>query len=204
MKQEDVIKKFSGHGNTPFIYETDGGAYSIEGKSGDIDQIGTMLFQTLETLDIDDVGLLEVIGDKRSVVMKISSGRIIGTILDEKVKTDDVLKLLAEIERSLGAEVEAKEEVEVEEKAKEEVEVEEGVVDLKGLSEKINLVLTEFLGDFAARVYRNQLKILSIEEKEIPMKKVKELVYALGDAASLMIGPTQSQEMTDRLLLLIK
>lgn len=197
MKYEDVINKFSNSGNVPFICESSGDVHSKEESLG-IGQIGMMLFQTLETLGLEGLDVLEVVGEKRSVGMKISSGRIVGNISEEKKKTAEIISLLDEIEKNLSEEI-VEEEVEVEAKVKE-----EAIVDLKSLSENVNMILTEFLGDFAARVYRNQLKVLKIEEAEVPMKRAKELVYALGNAASLMIGPTQSQDMTDRLLMLIK
>ncbi|HIE05544.1 MAG TPA: hypothetical protein EYP58_01955 [bacterium (Candidatus Stahlbacteria)] len=204
MRHEEVIEKFTDRSNLPFICESSGDVYSKEETLG-IGQIGMMLFQTLESLGLDGIDVLEIVGDKRTVVMRLSADRIIGNISGDKLDTDETLKLLEDIERDLGAEAEAVVEEEAAEVETEAVAVKEEVsVDLKGLSENINMILTEFLGDFAARVYRNQLKVLKMEETEVPMKRAKELIYALGNAASLMIGPTQSQEMTDRLLMLIK
>ncbi|HID31868.1 MAG TPA: hypothetical protein EYP24_00635 [bacterium (Candidatus Stahlbacteria)] len=182
-----MIKKFTTDVETPFIYDSSG-IYTQEDPSK-IDQIGTMLLQTLETLGIDGVDLLEVVGNKRSVAMRVKQDLIIGNLTTGRV--DELASRLDELEATLKAE-------------KVEEEVEEAIVNLKELSRKVNMILTEFLGDFAPRVYRNQLKKLKLEEGELPLKKMKDLIYALGDAANLMIGPTQSQEMTDRLLMLIK
>ncbi|RKX70411.1 hypothetical protein DRP53_05085 [candidate division WOR-3 bacterium] len=188
MKPDEVVKKLSKEDNIPFIYESSGKVY-CEVDAEKIDQIGTMLIQTLESLGIDGLDLLEVAGTKRSVAMRVAEGRIVGSIY-QKGTIEEIQARLDEIEKTLAAEGEA--------------EVAEATLDLKALSEKINMILTEFLGDFAPRVYRNQLKVLGIEEGELALSKVKELIYALGNAASLMIGPTQSQEMTERLFMLIK
>jgi hypothetical protein len=62
----------------------------------------------------------------------------------------------------------------------------------------------EFLGDFTERIYQNQIKAQRIKFEEFYDEDARRLIFALGKAAGMIIGPSKGREMTNKLLDVLK
>jgi hypothetical protein len=65
-------------------------------------------------------------------------------------------------------------------------------------------VMKDFLGDFTERIYKNQLKAQRINVDELFDDDARRLVFALGKAAGMIIGPSKGRDMTNKLLEILK
>jgi hypothetical protein len=65
-------------------------------------------------------------------------------------------------------------------------------------------VMKDFLGDFTERIYKNQLKAQRINIDELFDDDARRLIFALGKAAGMIIGPSKGRDMTNKLLEILK
>ena len=72
--------------------------------------------------------------------------------------------------------------------------------------EKMKLIMADYLGDFTERIYNNQLKTHGISStvEELSPKDIRRLIATLTKAASMIIGPTKSRDMRNKLLELLR
>jgi hypothetical protein len=64
--------------------------------------------------------------------------------------------------------------------------------------------MQNYLGDFTERILKNQLKAQRINLDELFDDDARRLIFALGKAAGMIIGPSKGREMTNKLLELLK
>ena len=64
--------------------------------------------------------------------------------------------------------------------------------------------MKDYLGDFTERIFKNQLKAQRIKVEELYDTDARRLVFALGKAAGMIIGPSKGRDMTNKLLELLK
>lgn len=73
-----------------------------------------------------------------------------------------------------------------------------------GVLESMKSVMKDFLGDFTDRIFKNQLKAQRINVDELFDDDARRLVFALGKAAGMIIGPSKGRDMTNKLLEILK
>ncbi|MBN2619497.1 hypothetical protein JXB22_00285 [candidate division WOR-3 bacterium] len=121
-------------------------------------------------------------------------------VVVEEAAPEEVTTVEKEIEKE--AVVEAKPEPEAKPieppKAIEKVKLEVNVLD------SMKAVMKDFLGDFTERIYKNQLKAQRINVSELFDDDARRLVFALGKAAGMIIGPSKGRDMTNKLLEILK
>ena len=64
--------------------------------------------------------------------------------------------------------------------------------------------MKDYLGDFTGRIFKNQLKAQRIKVEELYDDDARRLVFALGKAAGMIIGPSKGRDMTNKLLEILK
>ena len=64
--------------------------------------------------------------------------------------------------------------------------------------------MKDYLGDFTDRIFKNQLKAQRIKTEELYDADARRLIFALGKAAGMIIGPSKGHKMTNKLLELLK
>jgi|GEM_PF-673687 len=127
-------------------------------------------------------------------------------IVEEKQVEEAVPAVEKEVEEKIVEEPEPEEEpeVEVEEKIKE-PPVEETRVKLgSDVLDTMKSTMNNYLGDFTERIFKNQVKAQRINIDELVDEDARRLIFALGKAAGMIIGPSKGREMTNKLLELLK
>lgn len=70
--------------------------------------------------------------------------------------------------------------------------------------ENIKTAMKDFLGDFTERIFKNQIKAQRINVDELYDDDARRLIFALGKAAGMIIGPSKGRDMTNKLLEILK
>ena len=70
--------------------------------------------------------------------------------------------------------------------------------------ETMKTTMKDYLGDFTERILKNQVKAQRINLDELYDDDARRLIFALGKAAGMIIGPSKGREMTNKLLELLK
>lgn len=127
----------------------------------------------------------------------------------EKVSVEEPVE---EVVPTVEKEVEEKavEEPEPELEPEPEIEKKEEVVEAPAEEAKVKLgsdvldtmksTMQEYLGDFTERIFKNQVKAQRINVDELFDDDARRLIFALGKAAGMIIGPSKGREMTNKLL----
>lgn len=161
-------------------------------------QMATVIFETIGAIGDIKVDRIQILGEKKGIIMEMEGGRLTGTLFQCTPETaqEELWRLLGELktrvpghaeqgrERTAGVRPRAKIESRIFEEMKERVR--------------------EYLGDFTERVFKNQLKAQRINPDELHEEDVRRFILALGKAASMIIGPSKGHEMTNRLMSLLK
>lgn len=155
-------------------------------------QMGTILFETIGAVGNIKIDSLQIAGSKRGLLMEFTADDLTGALLEAGtgVADADVMAALSELH------VEHKEQPRVETKAKVQL--------TPAFLEEIKGVLKEYVGDFADRIYTNQLKAQRINPDSYYDDDARRLIFALGKAAGMIIGPTKGQDLTNKLITRLK
>ena len=150
-----------------------------------ISQITMVIFETISTIGNIKIDTIEILGDKKCVAIKLDEERAVGSLFDrtEGLVLGNIWRLIEELRGQTTIVVTPKKKTKVK-------------LDLDIL-EKIKTALNEYLGDFTERVYQNQLKTQNIKIDEFYDEDARRLIFALGKAAGMIIGPSKGNELTD-------
>ncbi len=209
---QDLLNRFEKKGlSCPFIASKTGGvvvASSAESIKNEIAQMTTVIFETIGAVGDIDIDKIEILTDTKSLALALDHENLMGSLFEptEGVTMDDIWSFLKELkEQSAGVEVAEEEKVEekpkVEEKKVEEkpkVQIDTSILD------NMKDTIKDYLGDFTERIFKNQLKAQHIKVEELYDDDARQLVFALGKAAGMIIGPSKGRDMTNKLLELLK
>lgn len=213
---QDLLNRFEKKGlSCPFIASKTGGvvvASSAESIKNEIAQMTTVIFETIGAVGDIDIDKIEILTDTKSLVLALDQENLMGSLFEqtEGVTIDDIWSSLKELkEQSAGVAV--AEEKEVKEKKVEEKKVEEKKPEEKpkvqidaSILDNMKDTMKDYLGDFTGRIFKNQLKAQRIRVEELYDDDARRLVFALGKAAGMIIGPSKGRDMTNKLLEILK
>lgn len=189
---QEILDKFEERG-LKIVFNVSKDGEAIVSKSGvglksKISQTGVVIFETINAIGGVKIDTIEVIGANRGLLLEIGEDNLIGTLFErtETPTFENLWSLLREIkeERAVG--------VKPEEKPR--------VMLPPDILDEFKKVLKEYLGDFADRIYQNQIKAQRIKIEELYDEDARRLIFALGKAAGMIIGPTKGKELTNKLL----
>ncbi|MEO0189358.1 MAG: hypothetical protein ABIL18_00055 [candidate division WOR-3 bacterium] len=189
---QEILDKFEERG-LKIVFNVSKDGEAIVSKSGvglksKISQTGVVIFETINAIGGVKIDTIEVIGANRGLLLEIGEDNLIGTLFErtETPTFENLWSLLREIkeERAIG--------VKPEEKPR--------VMLPPDILDEFKKVLKEYLGDFADRIYQNQIKAQRINIEEVYEEDARRLIFALGKAAGMIIGPTKGKELTNKLL----
>lgn len=170
------------------------------GMSGDVvkkelSQMSTIIFETIGAVGDVHIDRIEMYGSQKGLLLEIVGESLVGSVFESTLETDvdSLWKLIGELR---GAPVAAAPGEKPKEKPK--VEVDAAILD------SVKEGMKEYLGDFTERIYKNQLKAQRIKSDELYDEDVRRLIFALGKAAGMIIGPSKGREMTNKLLEILK
>uniref|UniRef100_A0A7C4XKC3 Uncharacterized protein n=1 Tax=candidate division WOR-3 bacterium TaxID=2052148 RepID=A0A7C4XKC3_UNCW3 len=190
--KEEVLNRFEEKGlDLPFSVLKDGETFTTQKGlplKSKISQAGTVIFETINAVGGVKIERIEIVGKKKGLLIEVGDEDITGAIFEKREGQvlDDLWNLIKQI----------KEEKEVAEKPSEKPKVPLS----PAILEEFKGILKDYLGDFAERVYQNQLKTQRINLSQIYEDDARRLIFALGKAAGMIIGPTKGKEMTNKLL----
>ncbi len=155
-------------------------------------QTATVLFETISAIGEVKIDSLQILGKEKSLVIEFENEFLVGTLFDsnEEIDLSELHNLLKELRGQPVAEVG------VEERPR--VKLGPDILD------KIKTILGDYLGDFTERIYNNQLKTQKINTDELYDDDVRRFIFALGKAAGMVIGPSKGNDLTNKLLELLK
>jgi len=199
MKQ-DLLNGYEEKGlPCPFIVPKSGQlaiTQSSESIKKEISQMATVIFETIGAIGDINIDRVEMLGKTKGLIMSLDKDSLVGSLFDrtEGLALNDLWTLLEELKKQPAA-VPV---VTAPQKEKKIVELESGVL------EEIKKILKDYLGDFTERVYKNQLKKQRIKVDQFYDEDVRKLIFTLGKAASMIIGPSKGGEMTKKMLEIVK
>lgn len=213
---QDLLNRFEKKGlSCPFIASKTGGvvvASSAESIKNEIAQMTTVIFETIGAVGDINIDKIEILTDTKSLVLALDQENLMGSLFEqtEGVTIDDIWSSLEELkEQSAGVAVaegqEVKEKEPAEKKPEEKKPEEKPRVQIDAsILDNMKDAMKDYLGDFTARIFKNQLKAQHIKVEELYDADARRLVFALGKAAGMIIGPSKGRDMTNKLLELLK
>lgn len=196
---QDVLNSYEKKGlSCPFVVSKSGEvavAQSGESIKNEISQMTTVIFETIGAIGDIKIDSIEMLGDTKGLIMRLDEQNLLGSLFEQTkgLVLNNLWTLLEELkeQRPAAAVIRAPEE-------KPKVKLESSVLDA------IKETLKDYLGDFTERIYKNQFKAQRIKVDEFYDEDARRLIFALGKAAGMIIGPSKGRDMTNRLLGLLK
>ena len=153
-------------------------------------QVALVIFETISALGEVKITTIEVIGDKKGIIMDLGDDGLLGTIFQPK---DDAIpveysKLLRQLRLKPVAAVPMGR---------------MALVD-PSILPKIKSILQEYVGDFTDRIFQNQMKNQGIKVEELHGEDVRRLILALGKATGMIVGRKKGRELSSKLTELVK
>lgn len=191
---ESILNRYTEKGlSSCFVISRTGDiavARDAEGKKDQLMQMALVVFETISAIGEIKVDKIEIVGESRGLIMQLGEESLLGSLFEnrEGVVIKELWMLLEDIKKRPVAAV---------------GERKQQLLEAATL-EKMKLVIANYLGDFTERIYTNQLKSHGITTEEISVKDIRRLIATLTKAASMIIGPTKSRDMRDKLLALLK
>lgn len=184
---------------TPFIVEKSGNldiTQSGESLKKEIAQMTTIIFETIGAVGDVKIDTIEMIGEEKGLVMELQDERIFGSLFSapKEHNIEEIRELLGKLKETAGAVGEGA----AAPREKPKVKLEPSLLD------QMKEILKDYLGDFTERIYKNQLKAQRIDVDEFYDDDARRLIFALGKAAGMIIGPSKGREMTNKLLEILK
>lgn len=164
-----------------------------ESQKNELSQMATVIFETISAIGKIKIDAVEILGDKKGVIVDIADDRLVGSLFNRTPAFDlqSTWALISELKVHPSPVVAAP-------KEKLKVKLEAGIFD------EIQATLKEYLGDFSERIYQNQVKKQRINVDELYDDDARRLIFALGKAAGMIIGPSKGTQLTNKLLKLLK
>lgn len=202
---QELLNSFEKKGlSCPFIASKTGDlvvASSAESIKNEIAQMTTVIFETIGAVGDIDIDKIEILADSKCLALALDQENLMGSLFEqsEDVIIDDIWSFLQELkEQSAGIAVAEKE------KPKEKPEEKARVIIDASILDNMKDAMKDYLGDFTERIFKNQLKAQHIKVDELYDTDARRLVFALGKAAGMIIGPSKGRDMTNKLLELLK
>lgn len=153
-------------------------------------QAGLVIFETISALGEVKIETIEIVGDKKGVIMDLDADGLIGSIFEPvqgQVPGEywQLLRLL----RVKPAKAVAMGRM---------VLVDPSILD------RIKAILQEYVGDFTDRIFQNQMKNQGIKIEELHGEDVRRLILALVKATGMIVGRRKGRELSNRLTDLVK
>jgi len=193
---ESILNRYAEKGlSSCFVISRTGDiaiARDAEGKKEQLTQMALVVFETISAIGEIKVDKIEIVGESRGLIMQLGEESLLGSLFEngEGVVIEELWTLLEDIKKRPAASVgERKPEL-----------LEAATL------EKMKLIMADYLGDFTERIYNNQLKTHGISStvEELSPKDIRRLIATLTKAASMIIGPTKSRDMRNKLLELLR
>lgn len=167
-------------------------AQSAEEKKNDLAQMAMIVFETLGAIGEIKIDRIEILGDTKGLIMELGEESLLGSLFEnrEGVAISELWDLLDSLKKRPGAPAKAPE------RKRQRLEA--------STLEKAKEIMKDYLGDFTERIYKNQLKSQRINVDELYADDMRRLVATLAKAASMIIGPTKSRDMRNKLLKLLR
>lgn len=167
-------------------------AQSAEEKKNELAQMAMIIFETLSAIGEIKIDRIEILGDTKGLIMELGEESLLGSLFEnrEGVAISELWNLLDSLKKRPRAPVE------VPERRRQRLEA--------SILEKAKEIMKNYLGDFTERIYKNQLKSQRINADELYVDDMRRLIATLSKAASMIIGPTKSREMRNKLLKLLR
>jgi hypothetical protein len=164
-----------------------------ESQKNELSQMATVIFETISAIGKIKIDAVEILCDKKGVVIDITGDRLVGSLFDRTPALDlqSTWTLISDMKGHPSP-------VAAVPKEKLKIKIEAGIFD------EIKTTLKEYLGDFSERIYQNQFKKQRITIDEVYDDDARRLIFALGKAAGMIIGPSKGSELTNKLLKLLK
>jgi hypothetical protein len=191
---ESVLNQYAEKGlSSCFVISRTGDiavARDAEGKKDQLMQMALVVFETIGAIGEVKIDKIEIVGDSRGLIMQLGEESLLGSLFEnrEGVIIEELWMLLEDIKSRPAAAV---------------GERTQEILDAALLG-KMKRIMADYLGDFTDRIYKNQLKAQGITVEELSPKDVHRLIATVTKAASMIIGPTKSREMRNKLLNLLK
>jgi hypothetical protein len=192
-----ILKEYENKGlSCPFSILRTGEIFITEqgeSQKNELSQMATVIFETINAIGKVEIDTVEILGDKKGIIVDIADDRLVGSLFNRTPALDlqSAWALMSELKVHPSPVTEAP-------KGKVRVKLDAGIFDA------IQTTLKEYLGDFAERVYQNQLKKQRINLDELYDDDARRFIFALGKAAGMIIGPTKGTELTNKLLKIVK
>lgn len=165
---------------------------SGESLKSNISQMATVIFETIGVIGDIKIDTIEMMGNVKGLVMELQEKNFVGGLFNQagNLTRADVWRRVRELKNTLVAAAASMK--------RSEIKVEATIL------EKIRAITGDYLGDFSERIFQNQLRKHNIKPDEFFDEDARILMYGLGKAASMIIGPTKGREMQNKLLALLK
>jgi len=153
-------------------------------------QAALVIFETISALGEVKIGTIEIIGEKKGVVVDLDAEGLVGTIFEpvEGIVPHEYWTLLHQLRVKPAAAVPPQR---------------MAMVD-PVILDKIKTILQDYVGDFTERIFQNQMKNQAIKIEELHSEDVRRLILALGKATSMIVGRSKGRDLSKRLIELVK
>ncbi|UCG91123.1 MAG: hypothetical protein JSV97_08535 [candidate division WOR-3 bacterium] len=194
--EQEILNKFEEKGlDCAFTAAASGTAeVSQNGESikSQISQMATVIFETIGVIGDIKIDTIEMMGNAKGLIMYLQEKSFVGGLFDRAAKLTraDVWLRIRELKDKLSAAAASMKRSEI-------------IVEATIL-EKIRAIVRDYLGDFSERIFQNQLKKHNIKPENFFDEDARILIYGLGKAAGMIIGPTKGREMQNKLLALLR
>ena len=204
--EQDLLNSYEEKGLTcPFVAAKTGDvviAQSGGSVKDEIAQVATVIFETIGAIGDIKIDKIEIMGEAKGLILELDQDSLFGSLFEqhEDLVLNDLWSLLGELKTqpAVVTQVEVKEKPREVPREKPRVKMETSVLDA------MKEMMKDYLGDFTERIYKNQLKSQRIKVDDFFDEDARRLIFALGKAAVMIIGPSKGREMTNKLLNLLK
>jgi len=191
---QDALNKIASKGlPMPFSVDRSGAtlvADSTMAYKEQLSQAALVIFETISALGEVKIGTIEIIGEKKGVVVDLDAEGLVGTIFEpvEGRVPPEYWNLLRELRVKPAAAVPSQR---------------LAMVD-PVILDKIKAILQDYVGDFTERIFQNQMKNQGIKIEELHNEDVRRLILALGKATSMIVGRSKGRDLSRKLIELVK
>lgn len=153
-------------------------------------QTASLIFETISTLGEVKIERMEIVGDKKGVIMELEADGLIGTIFEstEGAVPSEYGGLLQELRK----------------KPTVVTPVRRKPVIAPDVLQKMKAILQDYVGDFTERIFQNQMKNQAINAETLHEEDVRRLILALSRATGMIVGHSKGRELSSKLTELIK
>jgi hypothetical protein len=194
--EQEILNKFEEKGLVCAFTASASGTAEVsqngESLKNKISQMATVIFETIGVIGDIKIDTIEIIGNAKGLIMDLQEKSFVGGLFDRAGNLTRAAMWLQvrELKDTLVAAAASMK--------RSEIIVESTIL------EKIKAIVRDYLGDFSERIFQNQLKKYNIKPENLFDEDARILIYGLGKAAGMIIGPTKGREMQNKLLALLK